>query len=540
MSEAKKQNYLHGAAIMTATTVIVKIVGFLYKIPLGSMSLLGDQGYTHFMVAYNIYSFFLTLATAGFPVALSRMISEADTLRRDAQVQRIFQVAAAALAVIGGAFSAVMLIFHQPLSLLMGDEGAASSIIALSPAVFVVCVTSAYRGYCQGRGNMIPTSLGQVVEETGKLLVGLSLAFFLVRRGRDMSTASAGAIFGVTAGALAALVYMASYKRRNYQEKPYAFRDAPDSRSTILRNFLRIGIPIAIGSSVLSLINLLDNALCLKRLQSAAGFSHTEAITLYGVYGKAQMFYNLPSYFITPLILTVVPAVAGCMAQRRRDEASEIAESTLRIGAVVALPMAVGLSVLAEPIIHTLYWGSNPAGAPLLRALGPAAFFVCMALLSNAVLQAIGREQLPVLSIAVGGVVKIGVNWFLVGSPQINIFGAPVGSSCCYGVICVLDYLFLSRALKHRPRLRRVLLAPLLASLVMGAGAWGVYGLLSRLLTRGGVLARGPMAVALAGTVAVSFVIYGIMVSVTRAITLDDMRRLPRGEKLARLLRLRQ
>lgn len=247
---------------------------------------------------------------------------------------------------------------------------------------------------------------------------------------------------------------MASYKRRNYQEKPYAFRDAPDSRSTILRNFLRIGIPIAIGSSVLSLINLLDNALCLKRLQSAAGFSHTEAITLYGVYGKAQMFYNLPSYFITPLILTVVPAVAGCMAQRRRDEASEIAESTLRIGAVVALPMAAGLSVLAEPIIHTLYWGSNPAGAPLLRALGPAAFFVCMALLSNAVLQAIGREQLPVLSIAVGGVVKIGVNWFLVGSPQINIFGAPVGSSCCYGVICVLDYLFLSRALKHRPRLR--------------------------------------------------------------------------------------
>ena len=161
--------------------VIVKIAAFFYKLPLGSMKLLGDEGFAHFMVAYNIYSFFLTLATAGFPVALSRMISEADTLDRPAQVQRIFRTAAGTLAAIGGFFTLLMLLFNRQLAVMMGNADAAPSILALAPAVVIVCLTSAYRGYCQGRGNMIPTAFGQVIEEVGKLVVGLTLAFLLIR-----------------------------------------------------------------------------------------------------------------------------------------------------------------------------------------------------------------------------------------------------------------------------------------------------------------------------------------------------------------------
>ena len=295
MSDAKKQNYLHGAAIMAGTTVIVKIVAFLYKIPLGDMRILGDEGFAHFTVAYNIYGFILTIATAGFPVALSRMISVADARNRPAQVQRIFRVALGVMAAIGGFFTLVMLSFNRPLAAMMGDREAALSIAALAPAVLIVCATTAYRGYCQGRGNMIPTAFGQVVEEVGKLLIGLSLAWIIARRGLGLARASAGAIFGVTAGALAALTYMAVYKRRNYPDRTYGAADAPDSRGTIVREFLRIGIPIALGASVLSMFNLLDNALCLNRLQSAAGFRPQAAHTLYGVYGKAQTLYNLPS-----------------------------------------------------------------------------------------------------------------------------------------------------------------------------------------------------------------------------------------------------
>ncbi|MBR6113648.1 MAG: polysaccharide biosynthesis protein [Oscillospiraceae bacterium] len=541
MSGAKKQNYLHGAAIMVGTTVIVKIVAFLYKIPLGDMRILGDEGFAHFTVAYNIYGFILTLATAGFPVALSRMISVADAEDRPAQVQRIFHVALGVLTAIGGFFTLLMLSFHRPLSAMMGDREAALSIAALAPAVVIVCATSAYRGYCQGRGNMIPTAFGQVVEEVGKLVIGLSLAWIIARRGLGLARASAGAIFGVTAGALAALAYMAVYKRRYYPDRAFGADEVPDSRRTIVREFLRIGIPIAVGASVLSLINLLDNALCLNRLQSAAGFPPQAAHTLYGVYGKAQTLYNLPSYFITPLTLSVVPAIATALTRREQDAASEVAESSLRIASLIAMPMGVGLFVLAGPVFRVIYWGSNPAGPTLLRLLGIAAFFVCMSMMCNAILQAGGKERLPIVSIIVGGAVKIGVNWVLVGNPHINITGAPIGSICCFGAICALDYVFLCRTLKNRPRLIRVLGLPLLSCAVMGASAWAVYGLLARALSRPDVpMDRLPMAAAMLAAIAAAVIVYAVMIVLTGAVTMEDMALIPHGEKLGKLLHLKK
>ena len=541
MSRAKRQNYLHGAAIMTGTTIIVKVVAFFYKLPLGSMRLLGDEGFAHFTVAYNIYGFILTLATAGFPVALSRMISVADAKGRPAQVQRIFRVALGVLAGIGAFFTLIMWGFNRPLAAMMGDREAALSIAALAPAVLIVCAASAYRGYCQGRGNMIPTAVGQVIEEFGKLAVGLTLAYLIVSRTHDLAAGSAGAIFGVTAGALGALAYMAVYKRRNYPDVPYGVQDAPDSRASIVGEFLRIGVPIAVGASVLSLINLLDNALCLNRLQSAARFLPREAHTLYGVYGKAQTLYNLPSYFITPLTLSIVPAIATALTRQRPEEASEVAESSLRIAALVTMPMGVGLFVLAEPVFRVIYWGSNPVGPVLLRLLGIAAFFVCMNMMCNAILQAAGKERLPIVSIVVGGAVKIGVNWVLVGQRHINITGAPVGSICCFAVICALDYVFLCRTLKNRPRLGRVLGAPMLSCAAMGAAAWAVYGLLARRLAgHGAPLGRPSMALAMIAAIAAAVVVYAVMIVLTGALTQEDMALIPGGEKLGKWLHLRK
>ena len=397
----------------------------------------------------------------------------------------------------------MMLLFNRQLAVMMGNADAAPSILALAPAVVIVCLTSAYRGYCQGRGNMIPTAFGQVIEEVGKLIVGLTLAFLLIRAHKPL---------------------------------PLGTADIPDSRDTIVRSFLRIGIPIAIGSSVLSLINLLDNALCLNRLQSAAGFVEKSARELYGVYGKAQTFYNLPSYFITPLTLSIVPAIVGHLTRGNRAAAGHLAESSLRISALVTMPMAVGLFVLADPVFRVIYWGSNPAGPGLLKLLAVASFFVCMSMMCNAILQASGKERLPIVSTAVGGVVKIAVNWVLVGTAAINIQGAPVGSICCFAIICIVDYIFLCRALGSRLRLGRMLGAPLLSSLAMGVAAWAVYGL-ARIPLRG-MSERLAMAGAMIVAIAAAVVVYVVMIGLTRAVTMEDMALIPHGEKLGRILHL--
>ena len=178
MSDSKKQNYLHGAAILAFGVVIMKILGAIYKIPLGNI--LGDVSYGYFNTAYNIYNVFLTLATAGLPVALSRMISEANTLGRPMQAKRTFRVALVTFAAIGVIGTAVLALFHVEFAVGMDSPRSAQSILAVSPSVLLCCVLSAYRGYCQGNGNMKPTTVGQVLEVFAKVIVGFVLAYILL------------------------------------------------------------------------------------------------------------------------------------------------------------------------------------------------------------------------------------------------------------------------------------------------------------------------------------------------------------------------
>ena len=378
MARAKGQNYMYGAAILTAGVAIMKILGFIYKVPLGNI--LGDDGYTMFIATYNVYNVFLTLATAGLPVALSRMISEAHAQNRPMQARRTFTVAWWTFFFIGLAFSSVMFFLPELLAdKVLHNPEAARSIWAMSPAVLLVCLVSAYRGYCQGHGNMIPTTVGQVIEVLVKVIVGLAIAAIIMHGSGNKPAASAGAIFGVTVGSLAALVYMFIFKRRSYPDEPVAQPDVPDDSIRIFRRFLRIGIPIALGASVMTILNLLDSSLCMGRLQSAAGFSLDEAKTLYGVYGKAQTLFNLPAAFITPLTISVVPAIVAAIVRGERDNAAAVSEDSMRIATVISMPMGVGLSVLCVPIMEVLYPGSHQAGPVLLCIMGVASFFVCLA-----------------------------------------------------------------------------------------------------------------------------------------------------------------
>ena len=432
-----------------------------------------------------------------------------------------------------------MYLYPNELAAMIGMPQIAQSLWAISPAVFLVCLTSAYRGYCQGRQNMLPTTVGQVLEVLVKVIFGLVLAWYLVRAGKSLPIASAGAISGVTVGSLVALGYMYVYKRRFYPERAIAAADTPDSSLRILRRIIRIGVPITLGASILNLINFIDTILVSNRLQTAAGFSVYDSSVLFGVYGKAQTLYNLPASIITPLCISVVPAIAACMARSSRMEASRIAENSLRISVVVALPMGAGLSVLAYPIMNGVYAGSNAAGPALLTLLGAASFFVCFALMQNAILQAHGNELFTMLSVITGVIVKVSVNWVLLADPDINILGAPIGTLCCYAVICVMNYIFLSRCLKNRPRLGRILLRPLLSAAVMGAGAWAVYGFAIRFISGGVEPGVWPIRLALVVAVGAGVLLYLFMVVTTRAITRDDMMLIPKGDKLARFLHIR-
>lgn len=535
MAENKGQNYLHGAAILAAGVVIMKILGFIYKVPIGNI--IGDDGYSMFLATYNVYALFLTLATAGLPIAISRIIAESNARGLEMQSRRIFSVSWWTLLIMGLILSLVLWLFPNWFADdVLHNPPAATSIKVMAPSVLLVFLTSAYRGYCQGYGNMIPTTVSQVLEVLVKVLVGLASAYALVSAGMGKAMGSAGAIFGVTMGSLAALIYIWSYKRRNHKYMPVENPDVPDSHMVIFKRLMRVGMPIAFGSIAMALLNLLDSSLCMGRLQSVAGFSLAEAQVLYGVYGKAQTISNLPAAVITPLTISVVPAIAAAIVKGERDNATRISEDSMRISAALSMPMAVGIAVLSKPIMNVIYAGSNEAGGGLLAILGIASFLICFVLMETAILQASGKELLPVYSIIVGGLVKIVVNWFLVANPKINIYGAPIGTLCSYVVMCVMNFVFMCFVLDKNPRLSRIIVRPLICSALMGASAWAVYGLVSRFIGGDG---RMQVLLSMALAIVVAVAVYFVFAIALKTITREDMKLIPGGEKLARLFHMK-
>ena len=546
MSGSRRQNYMHGAAILTVGVIIMKLLGFIYKIPLGNI--LGDEGYSMFMGAYNIYFIFFTLATAGLPVALSRLVAEADANGRAKQEEKLFRVARLTFFAMGLVFFLIMFLFPDWLAeKYLENPDASLSIRAMAPAILMVCVVSAYRGYCQGNGNMLPTTVDEVLEVLFKVISGLVLAKLILDAGLGKPLGSAGAILGVSIGSFVSLLYMVVYKRRNYGALSASYTggrspaDVPgddelvDSAWLIVKRIVAIGTPIALGACIMAILNSVDSKLCMNRLQSAAGFSYYNANVLYGVYGKAQTLFNLPAAFITPLTISIVPAISAAIAKGDGERGARISEDSMRISAVLSLPMGIGLAVLAYPIMNVLYPNSNAAGSGLLGVMGVASVFVCIVLMENAVLQASGMERLPMYSMITGGLVKIGVNWFLVAEPGINIYGAPIGTLASYLVMCVMNFVFIRRALKRTPRLGATFARPLLCSAVMGACAWAVYGLCERFIGAGD---RLHMLLCMAAAIAAAVAVYLISVVSTRAVTREDMALIPGGAKLAGLLRM--
>ena len=208
----------------------------------------------------------------------------------------------------------------------------------------------------------------------------------------------------------------------------------------------------------------------------------------------------------------------------------------MRIASVISVPMGVGLAVLSVPIMRVLYPGSHLSGPRLLAVMGVASFFVCLVLLENAILQASGREKLTMLTLITGGLVKIVINWFLVAQRPINIHGAPIGTLVSYFVMAVMDYVFLCAMLDRRPKLSSILLKPLLSSVLMGAAAWGSYGLLMRFLPGGGKL---HMLLSMGGAIVLAVLVYLVLTVTWRMITREDMALIPGGAKIARILRMR-
>ncbi len=528
----KKQSFLHGAAILVVATFLVKIIGMVYKIPL--QRIIGDAGYGYFNNAYDIYNVLLTISTAGLPVAMSRMIAEAQTLGNNAQIKQIYRVSIYLFLAIGIVGSSGMLIFAKQLAGWLNSPNSWVCMTALAPSVLFVCLVSSFRGYFQGQSNMTPTAVSQVLEAVFRCIIGLVGAYVLTKTGHSVAVAAAGAIVGVTMGTAVTAVYMGVKQRQTASALRLSGGGTAKPMGATMRQLLAIAVPITIGSAGLQIIGVFDTKIVLGRMLNALQLSQAAADELKGIYAYCQTIFNLPAAFIIPITVSIIPSITAHLTMKNQTGALKVEESGVRIMFLLALPCGVGLSVMAAPILQMLagYSGEKLSVATaMLAILGVCVIFNCIVLLTNAIMQAHGDVRTPVIHLLIGGVVKVVVNYFLVGVPELGIVGAPIGTLCCYVSITVLNLLAMRRKMARTPRIGRILPKPLVATAAMGVAAFMAYDVLHIYLP--------STTIACLGAVAIAAIVYCIFVAVLKIITLDDCQLLPKGDKIAKILRIR-
>ncbi len=528
----KKPSFLQGTALLAAATVIVKVIGAIYSIPL--KAIIGDKGFGYYSTAYEIYNVLLTISLTGLPVAMSRMISEASSLGHNNQVRRIYKTTRTIFLGIGIAGSLLMILLSKFLAgNLMHQPDAWTAIACLGPSALFICIMSTCRGFFQGHGNMLPTSVSQVLEAVVKLIFGLGLALVILKMTSDVSLAAGGAILGVTLSCLVSVFYLTARFRKSYKALEPTEEPVTSFRATA-KSLLSIAIPITIGAAGLSILNALEIGIYMDRLL-ALGYSQNQADTMKGIYNFTQKIFNLPVSLVSPITISLLPAITAHITLQNNRGARATAESATRVLGLLCMPCTVGLIVLAEPVVALLggYSGENLVLASRLMAvLGASVIFNALVLLTNAIMQSHGHASLPVVNTLIGGILKLGAVFLLTGNEHIHILGTPIGSLLCCITICILNVITMRRCIPHCPAVFQNLGRSFLASVIMGAAVYGTWYALGHGLhiTSKLLLCAAPLMVGV--------VVYFFGAIALKAITREDCMLLPKGAKIAKLLHL--
>ena len=574
---AKKQNFLQGALILSIAAIIVKVIGAVYKIPL--MNIIGGEGFGYYNTAYTIFTPLYTIATAGIPVAVARMVSECVTLGRYRDVRRIFQISMTCFLITGTAGSLIMLFGSKFLAgTVCGNPGAFLSVIVLSPAVFFLCMTSAYRGYYQGLRNMYPTAVSQVIEAVVKVAVGLALTVLVTKLGiseyaetgkflgMDLGLsaeglseesaiapiAAAAAIAGVMISTMVGMLYMMiSYRFKGDGISQSELYDAPEatSRKKLLKTLVIIAVPVCLATLSTNITNLIDLVSLMNRMEYALRLDHFTVLEmyegllpeglelegipnyLYGVYsGMPVTLFNLVPAIAMTFGTAALPNVASAWTTHNRHRIKNSIDTVLRLTTLIAIPAGIGLSVMSEEVLALLYpmrMNEVAIAAPLLKVMGITVIFVCTCASCHSILQGIGKERLPLIFMLIGAAVKLVVNYIFVAIPSLNIQAAPYGSLICYIIIMIMDIAAINHFGQIRINLYSTFIVPLFSGVLCGIGAKFSYFVFDILFSE---------RLATVGAIGIAVVIYGISILLTKGITKKDFLMIPKGEKIAKVL----
>lgn len=530
MSEQTKASFVKGAAILAAAGLISRFLGLFYRIVLNYT--IGLEGAGLYQLAYPLYTFLLVVSVSGIPIALAKMVSEKIAMGRGGDAYRIFQIALRLAVFFGGGFSVFMILAAKPFIMLThNDPRGVYTMIAIAPAVFVVSIMAAYRGFFQGMQNMKPTAYSQVVEQIIRMITIVGLALVLLPFG--LQWAAAGATFSAVTGAIAGLIVMWYF----YNQHKTTFAQwrqgsvSDESTGSIIRRMAQYAIPVIISASMVQLMGLVSSSLVAARLQMI-GYAVDKATVLYGeLTGVALVLVHFPEIITVSLQTSLIPSISSAYTLGLVDTIHERAKLGMRLALLTSTPAAVGLYILAAPLADLFGKNPTPMAAQSLRILAFGVVFIALQQITSGILQGIGKVNVPVYNMVAGVTVNAILTYFLTADPAFGINGAALAIMLGFSTVSILNIIGVKRALRTHLSLGRMFAKPLISSVIMAAFVYLTYNGLFALLKGTGLVGLSKAA-AIGVAVCIGIAVYFLSVIYTGGLSREDLQQIPGGRKL--------
>ena len=533
-NNTSRESFLKGALILSLAGVIVKIMGAFFRIPLSN--LIGSIGMGYYQVVYPIYTLFLTLAVAGFPTALAKLVSEQRAVGDFKGANKTFRISYTVLFITGLISFSIFFFGAEFIStVILKNSGAYAAMVAISPALLFVPLMSSYRGYFQGRRDMTKIAVSQVIEQFFRVSLGLFLGYMLMKSyGPEMG--AAGGVLGAAIGGFASAAFLIYIYLRNTKERKaeiaHSSHIKTESTGTILKKLLYVAIPITIGACVMPLVNMVDSVIVVRRLQ-VAGFDIDMANSLLGqLSGMAIPIVNLPVVIDQAIGMSLVPSISEAYALNQINRARKEAKTGLKTILLVVLPCTFGLAALATPIMSLLFPSIEATGpaslGTLLFVVAPSAIFLGLVYAQNGILQGMGKPMVPVMALLVGMLFKVVISYTLTGIASVNIIGSGIGTVSAYAVASIIEFIYIKKHMQLKLSPKEFIIKPLLTVITMFVVVKLSYG-----------VTVGFLGNALATLISISIggIVYGLVLLGIGGITKEELMSRPKGEKIYAILR---
>ena len=504
----RKQSLLKASLILGIAGIIARFLGLFFRWPL--IMLIGDEGVGYYQMSYPLYMFFVAIAS-GVPVAISKMISERK-IRGD--IKGIFEIVKEStilMMFLGIGTSLFLFIFAKPIiNFLKWDNKSYYSLIGISFAPFIISIMTIYRGFFQGLQNMTPSGISQILEQIGRVVIGVGLAYILLPKGIEY--AAGGAAFGAAAGGIIGVIYL--YKKYKSVKK-IMWNKKIQINKDILTEILKIALPISIGATVGTIMSLIDSVLVPRKLLEA-GLNSEQATILYAqLTGKANVIANIPLTLSMALGTSLIPIIAENYITRNRRELNEKIQLSLKLSLIIAFPCALGLYFLSDPIMKLIFPGMSE-GAIILKYVSLTIPFIILTQTTTSIMQGVGHYIRPIINLFIGCLIKIVLTYLLVSIKEINIYGAIIGSISAYLVSTILNIISLKKKIKISININKIFIKPFIASGAMMIGVmYSYYFLLGKTESNG---------LSCLTSIFLGVIIYMILILLLRVFTINEIK----------------